>query len=310
VFGQSAGAAAVRTLLSVPAARGLFRRGIVQSAGFEDYAVVASPSAERVARHSAALFDRLGSRDIDVLRGMPADAVREASLLESGIVPPASQVHTPANLVWYPARDDDVVAEDLSAWTRDVSVLFGTTQDEARFFHRPTGLYSRPDVDPADVYTPQTLATMAGVLAGDRTVLAHHNPYEALAELSTTAVWLEPALASYRRFAGLDRDAYYYRFARVSPAARHSGLLACHGAELPYVFGTLRADDETDLAVSKTLRHAWTEFARTGRPRGPDGAAWPACTREAPRYTLIGDVTEPRHLTVNALTALISARRG
>lgn len=73
------------------------------------------------------------------------------------------------------ALTDRLLAEDLSAWTRDVSVLFGTTQDEARFFHRPTGLYSRPDVDPADVYTPETPAAMAGVLAGDRTVFAHHH---------------------------------------------------------------------------------------------------------------------------------------
>ncbi|MEC3974444.1 hypothetical protein [Amycolatopsis sp. H20-H5] len=69
------------------------------------------------------------------------------------------------------------------------------------------------------------------------------------------------------------------------------------------------AGDETDLAVSVTLRHVWTEFAHTGRPRGPDGAAWPECTRDDPRYTLIGDAIEPRDLTANALTAGISTLR-
>src|SRR4029077_5609435 len=44
VFGQSAGGAASRALLCTAAARGLFHRAIIQSAGYEDYAVVASPS--------------------------------------------------------------------------------------------------------------------------------------------------------------------------------------------------------------------------------------------------------------------------
>jgi len=35
IFGQSAGAGAVRTLLSTRRARGLFHRAIMQSAGFE-----------------------------------------------------------------------------------------------------------------------------------------------------------------------------------------------------------------------------------------------------------------------------------
>jgi para-nitrobenzyl esterase len=38
IFGQSAGATAVRTLLATPAAQGLFHRAILQSAGLEQAA--------------------------------------------------------------------------------------------------------------------------------------------------------------------------------------------------------------------------------------------------------------------------------
>lgn len=341
IFGQSAGAAAVRTLLSAPAARGLFRHAIIQSAGYEDYAVVESPSRDRVIRHSEAVFARLGSRDLETLRAVPAEAVRAASLAESGIIPPAGQVHTPANLVWYPTVDGTIMAEGFAAWLPDVTVMFGTLQDEARFFHRPTGLYARPDISPDDVYTSATLETMAKVLAGERAadVLAHYaarktSPYEALAELSTSAIWLEPALATYRRFAALDRRSYCYHFARVSPGTRRSGLLAYHSAEIPYIFGSVSASgsraalggtaaeaaaaapamaafDDVDAALSAQVQHAWAEFARTGVPRSVDGAAWPACLPGDGDLTgtVIGDTVQFRPLEISAVTTLISSER-
>jgi len=80
IFGQSAGGAAVRALLSTKTAKGLFHRAIIQSAGFEDYAVVDSPSYQRSAAATEKLFDQLGSHDIDVLRQVPTEKVRAASL--------------------------------------------------------------------------------------------------------------------------------------------------------------------------------------------------------------------------------------
>ncbi|WNV82945.1 carboxylesterase family protein [Umezawaea sp. Da 62-37] len=333
IFGQSAGAAAVRTLLSTPTARGLFHRGIIQSLGFEDYAVVASPSRERTLHASDALYDRLGGKDIDALRTVPTEAVRAASFALSGVEPPPGQLHTPANLVWYPTVDGDVVTDDFAGWPSGVPVMFGTTQDEARAFLRPTGIYSRPDLDPAAVYTPDTLDHMVRALAGERSgdVLAHFaerglSPYRALAELTTAAVWLEPAQDTHRRFAALDRASYHYHFSRVSPGAQETGLLAYHGAEIPYVFGFAGPDepwnalggtsqaglgfDEVDRAVSDAVQYAWIEFARTGVPRHLDGTAWPTCDRSAPQVALIGDTGEDRLLEVSPLVAMIASQRG
>jgi para-nitrobenzyl esterase len=144
VFGQSAGGAASRALLCTPAARGLFQRAIIQSAGYENYAVVASPSHERSAKATENVFARLGSSDIDELRQMSAETIRAASFAEAGVVPPVGQVHTPASLVWYPVADGQVMTEDFTGWADDVPVMFGTTQHEARLFHQPTGLYGPP----------------------------------------------------------------------------------------------------------------------------------------------------------------------
>lgn len=319
VFGQSAGGAASRALLSAPSARGLFHKAVIQSAGFEDYAVVASPSYERSADASAKLFARLGSQDIQSLRQAPAEQVREASLALSGIFPPPGQVHTPANLVWYPVVDNDVMVDDFAGWPQDVPVLLGCTQDEARFFVQPTMLYAHPEMRPEDTYTAETLAHMAKAMGGDREddILEHFarsgaTPYEAIAEVITAGVWHEPALASLQRFAGLGRACYAYQFTRVSPGARASGLLAKHSAEIPYLFGSMtppQAYEEVDAEVSRAVQHGWTEFARTGMPRSPDGSAWPTYRNEQPEVTWIDDTTQTRPHQPSRVTELIRASR-
>ena len=331
IFGQSAGAAAVRALLSTRAACGLFHRAIIQSAGYEEYAVVDSPSFQRVSAFSEKVCDYLGSHDIDVLRQIPTEKVREASRLFSGSYPPPGQVHTPANLVWYPTADGQVVDDDFSGWPTNVPVMFGSTQNEARFFIKPTGLYGQPESAPEQIYTPDTLEHMARALGGEHAgdILAYFastslTPYEALAELITTAIWLEPALATYQRFAKLDRASYAYNFARVSPNARKSGLLAYHSAEIPYLFGRLtpaedsslfgtptpaEGYDEIDIKVGNVIQHAWTEFARTGIPQNPDGTPWPRVNELNPQFTVIANSAQTQPLDISPVTQLINSLR-
>lgn len=320
IFGQSAGGAAVRALLSTKTAKGLFHRAIIQSAGFEDYAVVDSPSYQRSAAATEKLFDQLGSHDIDVLRQVPTEKVRAASLALFGIFPPIGQVHTPANLVWYPIADGDVMDDDFTGWPPEVPVMLGCTQNEARFFVQPTLLYAHPELDPAAVYTQTTLEHMSKALGGDRSpeILAHFaasglSAYEALAELITVAVWHEPASATIERLTELGRTPFFYRFARVSPGARQSGLLAKHSAEIPYLFGSMvppQVYEDVDRDVSNALQHAWTEFARTGTPRNLDGSPWEKSDRSAARLTVISDSNSSGPVEPDPLTDLIgSARR-
>lgn len=318
VFGQSAGATAVRTLLATPSAQGLFHRAVLQSAGFEQAAALPDTARERVVKASVGMFERLGGNDIEHLRQAPVDEVRKASFALSGAVPAPGQVHTPANLVWRPTEDGQVVAADLSCWRADIPLLFGHTADEARYFITPTGPYGVPPgmVDPAQLYTPATLATMATVLGGQYAdqilAVAKGSPYEELAELFTTAIWTEPALASYRRFTDLGRTAYAYRFARVSPGNRRTRMLAFHCSEIPYVFGHLvpaEDYDEVDTQIADTVAHAWTEFARTGTPSSPDGTPWPAATATTPHVTVIDDKAQRRPVVIGPLTELINAIR-
>ncbi|MFE7570135.1 carboxylesterase/lipase family protein [Streptomyces sp. NPDC057539] len=322
VFGQSSGAAAVRALLSTPSARGLFHRGIIQSAGFE-HPVSADYTADLVARLSDTLFERVGTSDLDALRGLPHDTVVKASLTRPAALATPGRLHTPADLVWFPAVDGDVVTDGFAARPDDMPVMFGTTQDEARYFHRPGGPVGGPPVSAEQAYTPTALAVMAQTLVPDRAddALAQFHDrglptYEALTELTTAAVFHEPALATYERFTALGRTAYAYRFARVSPGNRRSQMLAHHMAELPYVFGHVTAGagpdadyDTTDTAIRDAVQHAWVEFARTGTPRSLDGEAWPNCRTRDPHHTVVEDTVEARPLDPGPLTRLIHSTR-
>lgn len=320
LFGQSAGGAATRALLSVPSARGLFHKAIIQSAGFEDYAVVGSPSYERSATASTALLERLGAGSVKAARSATTEQVREESFVLSGTNPPEGQVHTPANLTWYPIIDGSTMLDGFAAWPPDVPVMLGCTQDEARMFVQPTMLYAHPEMKPEATYTPETLKVMAQAMGGARgaEILAYFDEndisdYAAIAEVITAGVWHEPAAATLKRFADLGRTIFSYRFARVSPGAEESGLLAKHSAEIAYLFGSMtppQAFDETDATVAREIQYAWSEFARSGSPGSIDGSAWPQYTHESPEIAWIGDTTEARPLAPSRVEALIRESRG
>ena len=309
IFGQSAGAVAVRTLLSSPPARGLFHRAIMQSGGYEPFAFAPSPNYERATGVSERLFDLLGSRNPDVLRMAPTAEVARASLELSGTTPAPGHVHTPANLTWRPVPDDVVVSgTEFAGWPQDVPVLLGCVDNEARHFITPEGTYTRAGFD-----------RMARVLAGPRAVdvvaLVEHsakNWYEALDQLITSAIYLEPALAALGRFTEIHRPVYYYHFTRVSPSGRRSGELAKHSAEIRYVFGNLApadAYDDTDTAISSAMLNAWFEFASTGAPRNQDGSTWAKYDHNDPQCTFIGDTLRSRPIYISPLTEILRSLR-
>ncbi|MCA1696576.1 MAG: hypothetical protein LC749_18670 [Actinobacteria bacterium] len=65
----------------------------------------------------------------------------------------------------WPTADGQIVGEDLSCWPTEVPVLSGCTEREARYFITLTGRpYGAPGMDPAQLYTANTLANMAKVL--------------------------------------------------------------------------------------------------------------------------------------------------
>ncbi len=307
IFGQSAGAVAIRTLLACPEAKGLFHRAIIQSAGFERAAFAPPLSYQRAQQTAEALFTKLGAHDPAALRGVPTDAVKQASHALSGVFPPPGQTHTPANLNWMPIVDGSTVTDDdFAGWPRDVPVLMGCVDNEARYFLKPSGTY------PSIVLQTMIKTLGASEAPAVEEALSDLAPYEALDKLFSTAIWLEPMLETVRKFAASDRRFYCYHFARAAPGAIATNELAKHTAEIRYIFGTL-ADrayyDSTDQRLAAIMQYAWLSFARTGVPNTPGGAAWPRYDAADPRMAWIEDGIAIRDFPVTPLMTAINKLR-
>ena len=308
IFGESAGAVAVRALLCCPTAQGLFHKAVLESAGFERPAFAQEMTYERAQAHARRLFEKLGTSDPAELRALPSDIVNRASHELCGLPPPPGQVHTPANLVWVPIADGEVVPNLNDApGNQGIPILMGCTANEARYFIKPGVSYREEQLE----RMTEVLCASAADRARAYCSTSGKSVYELLDEIFTTAIWTEPAYEAAQRFIRTGHPVYYYRFDRVSPGAARTQELAKHTAEIRYVFGTLTGDDydARDREVSVEMQVAWIAFASGGVPIGTDGVVWPRFDTTNAALTIISETVETRPFALTELARIVNSVR-
>ncbi|MBM2619585.1 carboxylesterase family protein [Actinoplanes sp. LDG1-06] len=274
VFGESAGAGSVAALLAMPRTAGLFRRAVAQS--------VAGPffSRELADDIAAALAAEVGKRptvddlsDVDPARLAALDPSRPARWGAAGL----------RSILFAPVVDGEILP--ATPWhalaagaAREVDLLAGHTRDEHRLFaliESPTGT----DLGP---FVPDDLGRYSAAYPGsDLHEIVHSD-------------WLfrMPSVFLADAHARAGGRTHFYEL--TWPAPGLGGTLgACHGLDVPLVFGNLTSgrpamllgDDPGDdaAALSSQMRAAWTAFATYGDP------GWPAYTPDR-RLTQIFDV--------------------
>jgi len=308
VFGESAGAISVATLLGMPRARGLFRRAILQS-GSANF-VAPREDAESV---SEAFLGALGltAGTAERLRELPPARLLEAQRTVSpgfagspGAVP-RPQLRNRLGLSFVPVVDGEVIPRDPFAaiqdgLSRDVAVLIGTTLEEMKLF----GLM---DMEARTLDGASLLARCERNIPGHgRGVVEAYRqartargesvaPPELWCAIETDRIFRRPAM----RLAELQRvhqpDVYTYLFTWVCPLME--GFLgACHAIDLAFVFGTLASPTIAGFsgtgpeaaALSERVRDAWVRFARTGNPGHPGLPFWPAYDATSRATMLLG----------------------
>ncbi|MFH8976021.1 carboxylesterase/lipase family protein [Streptomyces sp. NPDC017890] len=280
VFGESAGAGSIASLLAMPRASGLFRRAIAQS-------VPGTFFSDGLARDvAAALAAEIGLRPTvaDLAAVDPERLVKAGQALAPkmpGCVDRWGQA-APTVTPYSPVVDGDVLPvmpwQALAAGaSRDVDLIVGHNRDENRLFTAMAGKLGQITDERASaalgLYAP-------GGEAAYRAAYPDASANDLYERVRTDWLFAMPSLhLAEAHLAGGGR-AHVYEL--TWPAPGNGGALgACHALDLPLLFGTFRADlgpllfegaepSPEALALSSCFRASWTSFARTGDP------GWPA----------------------------------
>lgn len=311
VFGESAGAAAIGTLLGMPASEGLFHRAIMQSGTAERYR-----PPEDSARITTLFLELCGLDESSAkeLLTLPVERLLEAqAALERRIAAESFAVPLPFQpTVGTPSLPLPPLESVRNGVNRGVDLLIGTNLNEGSF-----AVEMRPSAATDPDYPDRAAAVLAGAgiqpaqAAGYTAALT-----QVLSREPTGKELLEAAIADsvYRQpsnsllaarhataaAAGQGGDApgknFAYLFTWRSPAMGGK-LGACHALDIPFVFRHLDAPEAAFLTrgkapqpLSDAMCGAWASFARTGTP-GTAELAWPEYGQR--RNTMVLDA-EPR----------------
>ena len=300
LFGESAGAGIVTTLLATPAAEGLFAGAIAQSSP-----ATSVYDRDRARLVAVSVLDKLGiaPSDVDRLPGVPTAALLAASQKVFDEVP----VRNPGTLAFVPIVDggllhDYPVKAAQDGRSHPVPLIIGTNKREAALF--------RLLRSPLMPITPRAITSMFTQIAAEQPDLQLPAPEQIWSAYSRfrprksrslniatdvgfrmPSVWLAEG---YSRVAPV----YLYRFDYSTPLLKLLLISAAHATELPYVWGNLGAPRDPTLklggtktakAVSKRVRTRWINFATGGTPAGPSGEQDWTAYREGDRACLIID---------------------
>ena len=287
IFGESAGAMSVGTLLAVPRAQGLFRRAICQSGAADR--VIPADTALRIGHE---LAERLGIEATrDAFATVPPDRLLVAAAELKGDLaahpdPARWGLEVIASMLpWQPVIDGDVLPDHpidrvAAGAAAGVDLMAGSNTDDWKLFVIANGSLARV-----------TDETLTGPVAthGFETALAY-----GLSDRDRGRVPRRLPRRRPRRAARGDRDRLVVpdprdpagrgprvgtvRHVHVRVRLAAPGLGACHALEIGFVFDTLDLGPNQMLgpmlggapqALADAMHGAWVAFATTGDPGWP-----------------------------------------
>ncbi len=301
VFGESAGAFSVASLIAIRESSGLFRRAILQSGA--GHHVISTSTAKRI---SAMFCELLGvPQNAAAVAAIPLDRFVEAQAeldLERAKNPePGRWGEVAVNgMLFEPVIDGEMLGarpiDSIAAGAGSgMQLLIGTTTEEWRFFIVPIGI-----IDYIDEERARGLAQRQG-LDPEKSIAAYRETSPAATAGDVYAAIISdfffriPAIRLAEAQLRNGGDVHMYEFGWRSPMF-DGRLGACHALELGFVFDNLEHSgpmlgDHPPQPLADEMHRAWVDFARRGDPGWPryDTSRRPVMHFDAQGAMLVND---------------------
>jgi para-nitrobenzyl esterase len=286
VVGQSAGASSIAMLMTMPSARGLFRRAIMQSTPFGRMARTLEDS------------QRIGRRLLEVL-GLKPDQAAELKTLPAakflaaqGELARLEKKFADALAPFWPVVDGDILPSPAAHALKvgagaEIDVMIGTTREEmAAFYCIDKEIESASAAAVEGVFAAVFKTNHQRYYDEFRRMRASGTNAALLGDLMSDAMFRIGSLRMAEWRADQGHPTYVYQFDWQSPA----GFEACHCIEIPFVFNNFSAWTQSPMlkganpaetaGLAEAMHGAWIAFARNGKPDHARLPAWPPYRRE------------------------------
>jgi para-nitrobenzyl esterase len=292
IFGESAGAGCVLSLLAMPLASGLFHRAIAQSGATD---LLLDPAKAREVTEVFARCAGVDPDDIDAMRALSPEVVLAAQAQAAGEL-----FATVGTMPFHPCVDGDVLPhswlEASEKGVNPVPLVMGTTRDEMGLFI---------SFDPAAATLDEAglrgrLAAAAPDLDADLVLDAYAHtgttePPDVWGRINTDqAMWLPAVRIAAARAS--HAPLWMYRFDWPAVDAR---MGAPHAIDVPFPFTNIDidgwdsfvADPDAAGELARTEQALWASFARDGVPSA-EGVEWPQFDADRRATLVLGRTVE------------------
>jgi para-nitrobenzyl esterase len=301
IFGESAGGKSVEVLLSMPSAKGLFHKAIIQST--YDPPMELSRGEEKTNQLIAQLD--LDSNPNELLNSTTDELLKAQENLyflgltggdQRGVVNPV------IDGVVVPDYPRSAISAGISA---EIPVMIGTTLDETRLFSLFTlidspettfdNLLQHLDSGVSDTTEEILIQAVIHYRSLGENSENQNNPEDVKQAIRTDMTFRQPSIRLAEAHVNDNANTYMYIFEWKSHLVPQIG--ACHGLEIPFIFGNfdcpigeLAGILREPAELMSQMQTAWADFARTGTPNSAGSNEWPPYDLES-RFTMIFDET-------------------
>jgi len=293
VFGESAGAMSIGTLLTLPAAQGLFQQAILQSGAVGP--IRTPPEATTLARTFLKILE-VSPEDLSFLEQIPAER-----LIEAAAALPDWQGTTGAGdmIHFAPVIDGDILPHPplqaiTSGVAKHIPLIIGTTRDECLFY--PFADPSWREADDETLLRRVQQQVGASWPSISPSFLGDHSDEQPLLRrllsLLTFDQFIFPAIQLAEAQVHQGAPVWMYRFDWHSPlfgGAAHTldRIFVWNLAENPTT-RRMTGDAPERVQLAHQMQKAWIAFAHHGDPTIPELPTWPRYDLEQ-RATMLFD---------------------